>query len=311
VSRLATAGPPGGRLRNAAACAVELAIFDAMLIRDSHLFSHGPATAKTGAEIGDCPGFSRSGRDAPRVTGVLGSKDPARTAHRLRMMRWYGLRDFKLKLGFPGEIDAENLRLVHRQLRRGLRAGSSTLRVDVNSAWPAASVPDRVARLAEFGVCVVEQPADVRPDEMVALARKCALPLMADESLLTARDAAVLVVEPRVWWSIRISKNGGIAPALELCLLAADRGVTFTLGCLVGESGILSAAQRRLMELAPRSRFIEGSYGRFLLSDDLTTPSPRFGYGGRLRRLPGPGLGVRVDEKKLQRYGRLVKTLTA
>lgn len=226
-------------------------------------------------------------------------------------MRWYGLRDFKLKLGFPGEIDAENLRLVHRQLRRGLRAGKYTLRVDVNSAWAAQSVPERVARLAEYGVCAVEQPAHLRPGEMVALARKCDLPLMADESLLTASDADVLAEEPRVWWNIRIGKNGGILPALDLCRLAAKRGVPFTLGCLVGESGILSAAQRRLLEQAPRPRFVEGNYGRFLLRDDLTRPSPRFGYGGRLRSLRGPGLGVRMEEKKLQRYGRLVKTLTA
>jgi muconate cycloisomerase len=44
-----------------------------------------------------------------RVTGVLGSSDPARTAKRLRLMRLYGLRDFKLKLGFGPDIDAENL----------------------------------------------------------------------------------------------------------------------------------------------------------------------------------------------------------
>ena len=56
-------------------------------------------------------------------------------------------------------------------------------------------------------------------------------------------------------------------------------------------------------------RFVEGNYGRWLLSDDLTKPSPRFGYGGRMRALPGPGLGVRMDESKLRRYGTLIKTL--
>jgi muconate cycloisomerase len=226
-------------------------------------------------------------------------------------MRWYGLCDFKLKMGFPAEVDAENLRLVHRQLRRGLRAGRCTLRVDANSAWTPDSVPDRARRLAEFGVCVLEQPADMRPLEMVKLARECPLPLMADECLLDEGDAAVLADEPRIWWNVRISKNGGILPALDLCRRAAERGVPFVVGCLVGETGILSAAQRRLLELAPPPRFVEGNYGRFLLRDDLTRPSLRFGYGGRMRPLPGPGLGVRVDEGQLRRYGRLVKTLTA
>jgi len=134
---------------------------------------------------------------------------------------------------------------------------------------------------------------------------------MADESLLTARDAEALAAEPRVWWNIRMSKNGGFLPALSLCRQAAERGIPFAVGSMVGESGILAAAMRRLLEAAPRPRFVEGNYGRFFLKDDLTRPSPRFGYGGRMRPLPGAGLGVEVDEKKLHRYGKLVKTLGA
>ena len=82
------------------------------------------------------------------------------------------------------------------------------------------------------------------------------------------------------------------------------------LGCMVGESGILSAAQRRLVQMAPPARFVEGNYGRRLLADDLTDPSPRFGYGGRLRPLSGPGFGVEVDPAKVQRYGILLTTLS-
>jgi L-alanine-DL-glutamate epimerase-like enolase superfamily enzyme len=55
---------------------------------------------------------------------------------------------------------------------------------------------------------------------------------------------------------------------------------------------------------------VEGNYGRLLLGDDLTRPSPRFGYGGRLRPLKRPGLGVRVDAGKLATYGKKVLSLT-
>jgi L-Ala-D/L-Glu epimerase len=282
---------------------------------DRHRFSEDAKNAEEGdrhrflnSENGARPRFPAF---EARVSGVLGSSDPARTARRLRLMRWFGLRDFKLKLGFSPEVDAENLRVVSRKLGGALRSGKCTLRVDVNSAWAAGSVPDHVGRLVEYGVCVVEQPADLTAVEMVELARKCPLPLMADETLLVPADAAVLLTEPRIWWNIRLSKNGGLLPALEMCRQAAERGVNFVCGCLVGESGILSSAQRRLLQLAPRPRFIEGNYGRFLLSDDLTRPSLRFGYGGRLRPLPAGGLGVEVDELKLLRYGKLAKTLTA
>ena len=40
------------------------------------------------------------------------------------------------------------------------------------------------------------------------------------------------------------------------------------------------------------------------LGDDLTTRSLRFCYGGRLRTLRGPGLGVTVDPRKIEKYGR-------
>jgi len=80
---------------------------------------------------------------------------------------------------------------------------------------------------------------------------------------------------------------------------------------MVGESGILSSAQRVLLGRVPRPRFVEGNFGRFLLADDLTRPSPLFFYGGRLRLLGGPGLGVEVNLQKLARYGKLIRRVEA
>jgi muconate cycloisomerase len=246
-----------------------------------------------------------------RVSGVIGSSDPARTRRRLRLMRLYGLRDFKLKLGFSAEVDAENLRIVYRGLRKGIAAGKLTLRVDVNGGWDAASTPDRVAELQQYGVCVVEQPVYGPTAALLDLAPRCKLPLMADESLLVSEDAQSLSRDSRIWWNIRLSKNGGFLDALALARAAAEKGIPFTIGAMVGESSILSAAQRLLLQMCPRPRFVEGNYGRFLLSDDLTTRSLRFGYGGRLDVLRGPGLGITVDPQKLVRYTRRVRTLKA
>ena len=295
------ASAPGGRCINSALCAVSLAVEVA------------PPSPLGGVLADACNRDTpkRTWGCHPRVSGVLGSADPARTARRLRLMRLYGLRDFKLKLGFGADIDAENLRLVHDRLGRGIAAGKLSLRVDVNGGWDAASTPGRVADLARYGVCVVEQPVFCPAGQLAELARRCALPLMADESLLTPGDAEILSPEPRVWWNIRISKNGGLVSALALAAKAAEKGIPFTVGCMVGESSILSAAQRRLLQACPPPRFVEGNYGRFLMSDDLTTRSLRFGYGGRLAVLRGPGLGIQVDRRKLQQFGRLVRTLRA
>lgn len=274
---------PDGRCILAARCGLQLALANA-----------SASAASSAARI-----------DA-RISGVLGSADPAKTSKRLRLMRWFGLKDFKLKLGLGEAIDRENLRRVHAGLGSRIAAGRASLRVDVNGGWSADETPDRVGELVPYGVCCVEQPTFCPAGDLIELARRCPLPLMADESLLTLDDARVLVEEPRkVWWNVRISKNGGADLAGQLLELARTHHVTVSQGCMVGETGILSTAQRRLLAGRCDVRFAEGNYGRWLLADDLTQPSPRFGYGGRLRP-PGP---LRVDPAKLRRYAQPVTVL--
>ena len=243
-----------GRIVHAAACAIELARIDA-----TGGLSAYPELAGRGVGI------------SARGSGVLGSTGPDRTDKQLRRMRWFGLRDFKLKLAFGDETDTANLRVVGRQLARAVAAGRCTLRADANGAWDADTAVERIAELAAYGVCVVEQPVTCPAEQLLELAPRCALPLMADESLIISDDAQTLLADPnRIGWNIRISKNGGLSRAISLARLAADNDVTFVVGCMVGESSILSAAQRRLLQLAPQPRFVEGNYGRFLLADDLT-----------------------------------------
>ncbi len=299
-AELPVADPPG-RTTNAARCAAGLAWFDAWARRH---------WARMGMRR------YRSRPQPPvRVSGVLGSSDPSRTARQLRLMRWYGLRDFKLKLGLGEDVDAENLRLVAARIGRGLREGKGTLRVDVNGGWSTDQTPQRVAALVPCRVCLVEQPVFGPPEALIELAQRCELPLMADESLLTAADARAFIAAPgrKVWLNLRLSKNGGIWPCLDIAFAAsaAEANVPFVFGCMVGESSILSAAQRSLLALGPAAKFVEGNYGRFLLASDLTNRSLRFGYGGRLRPLllAGGHLGLKVEPKRLARYGRLIKTL--
>ena len=295
------------RCVNAAICAYDLANLRRLLDADGHV-SAAVLEEIWGLEKAERESLPR--RDIPqRVTGVLGSADAGKTAWRLRLMRWYGLRHFKLKLGLGEETDRANLQAVVRQIGPGLAGGKYTLRVDVNGGWPADQTPARAAELARLGVGVVEQPVYCEPAALVDLARRCELPLMADESLRTEADALVLLQEPRIWWNIRLSKNGGLVRSLGLARLAEQHGIPYVLGCMVGESGILSAAQRLALLWGMAPREVEGNYGRFLLRDDLVISPPRFGYGGRLKPLRGPGLGVEVDVEKIERYGQLVRML--
>src|SRR5690606_34294275 len=112
--------------------------------------------------------------------------------------------------------------------------------------------------------------------------------LMADEALLTLDDAEELIDRKAVrWFNIRISKNGGLIPAIKLAILARRHQLFYQLGCMVGETSILSAAGRWFLQLVPNVRFAEGSFGKFLLTDDVVPKSLRFGFGGRWRPMTG------------------------
>jgi L-Ala-D/L-Glu epimerase len=288
----------GDRVVTAARCAVELAALQAFGLT----WQSGQQTCD------DQPPAERLSR--VRVTGVIGSSSPGKTARKLRLMRWYGLRSFKLKLGLGEELDRKNLRAVLKQLARGLAKGECSLRVDVNGAWKYKDVAPRVAELKAMGVLAVEQPCTVKPSQLVDLAMTCELPLIADESCLTEADADVLLgAEGHIWLNLRLAKNGGFGPTLAMARKAAKEEAPYILGCMVGESGILSTAQRIFLASAPPPTMLEGNYGRFLLRDDLVRPSPRFGYGGRLMLPSTWKFDPAVRGDKVRRYGTLVRTL--
>ncbi len=257
----------------------------------------------------DLPPLAR--RITARVSGVLGSADPDKTARKLRQMKWMRLRDYKLKVGFGRDIDHANLQVVHNQLGRCLRRGKCTLRVDANGGWGLQETPQRVEEVARMGACAVEQPVYVPAGGLVELSQRCPLPLIADESLLSISDAVTLAqAGDRIWWNVRISKNGGPASALKLCRMAHEAGTTLVMGCMVGESSLLSAGQRALLQWGAGPRFVEGNYGRFLLKGDLTGRSLTFGLGGRLRGLRGSRLREQHPPRKaLEKYTRRVATL--
>ncbi len=236
-----------------------------------------------------------------RYSGVLGGDEPGRALRSLRKMRLFGLRDFKLKVGFDG--DRELVEAVAKKLAGPIQRGRATLRLDANGGWGLDEAVDRLTAWQGWPIACIEQPlATGREDELVELKRHVATPIMHDESLVSLADAEGLI-ERRVgdFFNIRLSKNGGWLACIRMVGLARRHGVRYQLGCMVGETSVLSAAGRSFLSVVPDVAFAEGSYGRFLLRDDVVDRPVRFGYGGRSRALPGPGWGVQVVRQRLER----------
>ena len=120
---------------------------------------------------------------------------------------------------------------------------------------------------------------------------------MADESLTDARSMRRLLERKACTAvNVRISKCGGIIAARNRCEEALASGLKVQIGCQVGESSLLSAAQLALTVAVQDVTFIEGCFGCHLLREDPASPVLQFGYAGRPPKRPqGSGLGVALS----------------
>jgi len=284
-----------GRALTAARAGLELALLDAYSRHFGRPISE--AVGWLGLPSLGLPGSL----NRVRYSGVLPGGHSGGLARSTRLMRWFGLRDFKLKVGYPD--DAQRVRTVVRVLGRSL-GGKTTLRLDANGAWSLDEAITAITTLADVPIRCIEQPLPpTRDGELVALKQAVRVDLCHDESLVTMADAErLLTLGVADWFNIRISKNGGFLQALRFAHFARKNGVKYQLGCMVGETSILSAVGRRFIENVPGLTFAEGSYGRFLLADDIVDRPVQFGWGGKPKPLPGLGWSIDVQPQRLEKY---------
>jgi muconate cycloisomerase len=292
VERLRLAAIPGDERDcqgNAARCALELALLDAW----GRHFGE-PLAAVTRLLAPELYERRQLVRYSGALTGARGWKAPTYAL----ILRLYGFRDVKVKVGISGMDDVRRLRAIRRGLGRGI-----DLRVDANEAWSAAEAPERIAALEPCGLGAVEQPV---PHTEVAglreIRRKVRVPLMLDESLCSRIDAERAVAGQTCdLFNLRLSKCGGFIPSLRLAQFARKHGLGYQLGCQVGETAVLSAAGRHFAQSVAGLRYCEGSYDRRLVQDALATRDLTFGRGGKAPALTAPGLGIDLDPEALKR----------
>jgi muconate cycloisomerase len=215
-------------------------------------------------------------------------------------------RNVKIKVG--GNL-ADDLRAL-RILRRVLGPGAD-IRVDANCAWTVKQATDAIARMREYRISAVEQPLPAEDlDGLRTLTASSAETIIVDESLRSMADAERLVqMNACGAFNIRVSKCGGLLTSRRIGDVAREAGLECVVGAQVGESGLLSAAGRHLAACLHAVRYVEGSAGRLLLKHDLTYDNVLPGRGGRGRTFTGPGLGVRVNQATLAKFGQLHRTL--
>ena len=206
-----------------------------------------------------------------------------------------GYKFIKVKVGSDSDEDRVGL---CRKILPG-----SDIRIDANGAWDAASALSAIGKLRRFKISCIEQPTPKGNFEaMQEVADFCPEPVMADESLCTREDALKFAnTRACDMFNVRLSKCGGIFRSLEIIKIARDNNLGYQIGCLVGETGILSAAGRHIASVVSGMSYLEGSYAKFLLKEDAVeedlTPKRGIGY-----TLKGAGFGVTVKEGVIRKY---------
>ena len=270
---------------HAAKCAMELAIIDGLLQ------NHGLSAGAIWPPASDSVVYS----------AVIGSGPVEAARATARHCLESGIRHIKIKVG--EENDYARVATVRDVVGEGV-----SLRVDANGALDLPTAMKLAHRLEPLKVDCIEQPLPRHAlGEMAEFRRISGLPLMADESLVTARDADQLI-EQRTCdlFNLRLSKNGGLFTTLALAAKGRQAGISLQLGCQVGETAILSAAGRHLAAHMPDLRYVEGSYGDLLLMEDVSREPLKFGHGGLGALLKGPGLGIDIQTEVLEKYCELI-----
>lgn len=271
-------------------CALELSLLDGAFRSAGESFRSLPRFWPDGGAAEPVP-------SPPRYSAVITVMFQPRAMSQAVAFRAMGLKSFKFKVGAkPGE--ARFVRHARKLLGR-----SVSLRIDANEAWRPEDLCDHMARFAAASLDSVEQP--IPHKELAALAGTRGtfpIPVMLDESMCSLEDAEAAIRDRTCdLFNIRLSKCGGLLPALRILRAAQGVGIGCQLGCQVGETGILSAAGRQFASFAPGLRWLEGSFDSFLVKERLTRQNLTFGFGGRGRELTGPGLGVDIDEAAVAR----------
>jgi muconate cycloisomerase len=222
---------------------------------------------------------------------------PEEIAEQASQLAAQGYQTLKAKIGIDQQADVAVLKAIRSAV------GDITLRVDANMGWPSAKEAVRhIEELSVFDLELVEQPLHSSDLEGLRFVReRVDIPIMADESIWTPADAMTCIRANAVdVFNIYVAEAGGLGPATQIFAIAAAAH----LPCIIGsmpELGIGTAAQAHLAFAMHNIGYACDVNGFVYHSDDIINEKLRI-EEGYLYPPSAPGLGVSLDEDKLEKY---------
>ena len=233
------------------------------------------------------------------VLWPIGSGTPEEDAEAIETAIQAGYRTVMIKMGaLP--VKEEINRMISASQRFGSRIA---IIADANQGWDFKEAMTFVHGIRGYEPEIIEQPIPASETEKLKpLCDSTACLLSADESLVTGKDAVGLLRSDAAnVFSIKVSKNGGLTRSKEMANLAAAFGVRCLMNSML-EFGITQAASLQVgCTLKNLVNYGHAYMSVMRMSDDITDFEKNITKA--VVSVPdGPGLGVSVDEEKINKY---------
>ncbi len=201
-----------------------------------------------------------------------------------------GFTVLKLKGGLDVEADIARVFKVREVVGHGI-----ALRFDANEGYTVEQALWFIDQTRPAALELLEQPTHKGyPDLLGQVARRGGLPVMADESLITLRDAFRLASDDLAdMLNVKLMKVGGIAEAIQINAVAKAARLEVMVGCL--DESALGIAAALHFALADHNVVYADLDGHLDLSGDPAEGAVAI-HDGVLYPSDAPGLGFELRD---------------
>lgn len=267
-----------------AKCAVETALFDAL--------GH-----RVGLPVSELLG-GRLHERLP-VAWTLASGDTGRDIDEAQQMLTTRRHQiFKLKIGRkPVDADVAHVAAIKKAV-----GDKASVRVDVNMAWSELEARHGLPALAAAGCELAEQPV-AHPDAMARIRGRYPIAIMADESLMGPVSAFQLAKSAAAdVFAIKTEQSGGLQAAQQVAAIADAAQIDLYGGTML-EGAVGSIASAHVFSTFRALRWGTELFGPLLITEEILT-QPLVYRDFHLEVPSGPGLGIALDEDRIQYFRR-------
>lgn len=207
-----------------------------------------------------------------------------------------GIKAFKLKIGLNPKEDVETFKAIRKTV-----GDDVILYVDGNQAYSPKVAINVIRELEDYGLAWVEEPCPVWNQKgRLELARSISVPILGDESCFTPQDVLRELELGAVGMVLIKVARTGIYKTRKIVHMCQEVGIS----CLVGSQGDSSIGAAASIQVASSFKNIlhpaECSYHLRMRGDLLK--APLLPSQGALEIPTGPGLGIEIDESKIEKF---------